>query len=80
MPWRIKGNKIKFKEHQYGKDSVMKRPDQGLLHPKLEVPAGLTCPGRGPPRWEARTQEKSHLNPLVNSEHLHMYMPATALK
>ncbi len=23
---------------------TMKRPDQGYLHPKLEVP-GLTCPG-----------------------------------
>jgi hypothetical protein len=44
--WRQKENKIKFKERQYGKVSVTKRLDQGLLHPKLEVPAGLTHPGR----------------------------------
>ena len=31
--------------HQRRKTKVVKRLDQGHLHPKLEVP-GLTCPGR----------------------------------
>jgi hypothetical protein len=43
--------------------------DQGILHPKLEVPR-LTCLSRpgiqpGPPRWEAITLAKSYSNSVI---------------
>ncbi len=48
--------------------TIMKRLDQGHLHPKLEVP-GLTCTGQesnpGPLQWEGSTLEKSHSNILL---------------
>ncbi len=47
---------------------VLKRLDQGHLHPKLEVPR-LTCPEQeshtGPLRWEASALEKSNSNSLL---------------
>ncbi len=45
-------------------NDIMERPDQGHLHPKLEVP-GLTCPEFPPPRWEASTLAKSYSNSVI---------------
>jgi hypothetical protein len=57
--------------------------DQGILHPKLEVPR-LTCMSRpgiqpGPPRWGGDHSRKELFEQRINAIRTSTYEPATKL-